>query len=80
MAVNIRKIEPTDNPQMERIIKSVFIEFKLPLSGTAYEDVETTQMFEAYQNKGDIYYVIGSFLKLISYSLILINLLRVLKK
>ena len=58
MSVIIRKINPKDNPHIERIIKSVFIEFKLPLSGTAYEDVETTQMFESYQQNGNVYYVI----------------------
>lgn len=58
MNATIREIKANDNHYVEKIIKSTFIEFKLPLKGTAYEDIETTQMFESYQNNGDIYFVI----------------------
>lgn len=55
---NIREIERSDNHAIETIIKNIFPEFGLPLVGTAYEDLETTQMFESYQGAREIYYVI----------------------
>ena len=54
----IREIKQEDNAQIEKIIKDCFHEFKIPLKGTAYEDVETTRMFESYQKPNEVYYVI----------------------
>lgn len=54
----IREIKPEDNVQIEQIIRACFHEFKIPLKGTAYSDPETSNMFEAYQNNNDIYYVV----------------------
>ncbi len=54
----IRKIEPTDNQQIEQVIRACFHEFKIPLEGTAYSDKETPQMYESYQNDNDVYFVI----------------------
>lgn len=54
----IREIKKSDNPQMEQVIKDCFPEFGIPLTGTAYEDVETTKMFESYQNNNEVYFVI----------------------
>lgn len=56
----IREIELKDNPQMEQVIKQTFKDFGLPLVGTAYEDFETTQMFQSYQKERERYYVIES--------------------
>ena len=56
--MKIRKIKPQDNSTIEKIIKSVFIEFDLDKVGTAYEDVETTMMYESYQGKKEIYYIL----------------------
>jgi len=56
--MHIRKIQPADNTSIEKIIKSVFIEFELAKVGTAYEDIETTRMFESYQGKKEVYFVI----------------------
>ena len=56
--MKIRKIKPDDNPIIEKIIKSVFIEFGLAKIGTAYEDVETTMMYESYQGEKEVYFVI----------------------
>lgn len=58
MSVSIRKIEPADNPIIQEVIKSVFLEFKLPLTGTAYADMETNNMYESYQQKGSVYYIL----------------------
>ena len=54
----IRKIKPEDNPVIERIIKDIFPEFNMPMVGTAYEDKETPQMFESFQNDSEVYFVI----------------------
>ncbi|MCL5128502.1 GNAT family N-acetyltransferase [Algibacter sp. L4_22] len=54
----IREIRCEDNPEMEQVIRGCFHEFKIPLEGTAYTDPETKQLFEAYQNENDAYFVI----------------------
>ena len=54
----IRKIYPSDNAILEQIIKSVFIEFGLPKVGTAYEDIETKNLYQSYQNEREVYYVL----------------------
>ncbi|MGB1307646.1 MAG: GNAT family N-acetyltransferase [Oceanihabitans sp.] len=54
----IREIEQKDNAQIEAAIRGCFPEFEIPLEGTAYEDPETSRMFESYQNDNDIYFVI----------------------
>lgn len=56
----IREIQPQDNQQIEQIIRDCFHEFKIPLEGTAYSDIETTRMFESYQNSNEVYYVIDA--------------------
>jgi putative acetyltransferase len=54
----IREIQPQDNEQIEQIIRACFHEFKIPLEGTAYSDIETTKMFESYQKDNEVYFVI----------------------
>ncbi|WP_299550217.1 GNAT family N-acetyltransferase [Seonamhaeicola sp.] len=54
----IREIQPQDNAQIEQVIRGCFHEFKIPLTGTAYEDEETPRMYESYRNDDDIYFVI----------------------
>jgi putative acetyltransferase len=56
----IREIQPQDNAQIEQVIRACFHEFKIPLEGTAYADIETTKMFESYQNENDVYFVIDA--------------------
>jgi len=54
----IRKIKPSDNSKIAQIIKSTILEFNLPMTGTAYEDNETENMFQSYQGKKEIYFVL----------------------
>lgn len=54
----IREIQPQDNTQIEQVIRAAFPEFSIPLKGTAYEDIETTQMYESYQGEREVYYVL----------------------
>ena len=54
----IRKIKPSDNSKIEQIIKSTILEFNLPMTGTAYEDHETENMFQSYQENNEIYFIL----------------------
>lgn len=54
----IRKIKPSDNLAIEQIIKSSLVEFGLPMVGTAYEDIETSTMYESYQGNREVYFVL----------------------
>ena len=54
----IRDILPKDNLALEEIIRACFIEFKLPLVGTAYEDEETTKMYQSYQGENEGYLIL----------------------
>ena len=42
------------------MIRDVFVELKLPLVGTAYQDDETESMYQSYQNSREKYFVIES--------------------
>ena len=57
LGVRIRKIVKDDDLQIESIIRSVFHELNIPLIGTAYEDPETSSMYEAYSMPRSIYFV-----------------------
>tara|TARA_R110002167_G_scaffold78883_6_gene217985 strand:+ start:1941 stop:2432 length:492 start_codon:yes stop_codon:yes gene_type:complete len=54
----IREIQPKDNANTELVIRACFHEFKIPLVGTAYEDSQTPNMYESYQNDNEVYYVV----------------------
>lgn len=56
--VTIREIKPEDNAAIEAVIRGCFHEFKLPLEGTAYADIETPKMFESYLGSKAVYYVV----------------------
>lgn len=58
--IKIREIQAADNSQLEAVIRACFHEFKIPLVGTAYEDNETPNMFESYQNSNEVYFVIDA--------------------
>jgi len=54
----IREIRSEDNSAIKRVIKNIFPEFNMPMVGTAYEDEETANMFEFYQEEKEVYFVI----------------------
>jgi putative acetyltransferase len=56
----IREIRADDNLQTEAVIKACFLDFKLPLTGTAYEDAETPFMYEAYREEKSVYFVVAN--------------------
>lgn len=56
--MQIREITKEDNLQVESVIRSAFLELNIPLKGTAYEDPETSSMFEAYNSERSVYFVV----------------------
>jgi len=54
----IREIKPSDNKEIEEIVKSVILEMGAPKIGTAYEDVALKDMYSTYQKNKAIYFVI----------------------
>lgn len=53
-----RKIKKQYNPQIESINRLVFFELNIPLQGTAFENPETSKIYEAYSGPRSIYYVL----------------------
>ena len=64
-SINIRKIQPEDNESIEKIIRNCFYELNIPLTGTAYEDDDIKNMYEAYQDERDVYYVVANSNKIL---------------
>lgn len=54
----IRPIEPSDNPALAQVIRSVLTELGVPKIGTAFADPELDAMTSAYQKPRSIYYVV----------------------
>jgi len=54
----IRLIQPKDNLQIARIIRSVLEDFNVPKVGTAYADASLDCMYETYQKPRSAYYVL----------------------
>jgi len=54
----IRPIRKSDNESVKSIIRATFEEFGVAGPNTAYDDFDTFHMFEAYQQKNSVYYVI----------------------
>lgn len=54
----IREIQSKDNAQIAKIIRGVLIEFGVPKVGTAYEDKATDEMFQNFQKKTSVYYIV----------------------
>lgn len=54
----IRQICKKDNLSLSEVIRKVLIEIGVPKKGTAFSDLEVDSMFEAYNKKRSIYYVV----------------------
>jgi putative acetyltransferase len=55
--VQIRTIEPADNPALAIIIRNTLTEFGANHPGTVYYDSSTDALYELFQTPGSIYYV-----------------------
>ena len=54
---SIRKIEPTDNEALAKIIRDALTEFKANKPGTVYFDDSTDHLYELFQQEKGIYHV-----------------------
>lgn len=55
--MQIRTIEPADNPALAIIIRNTLAEFGANHPGTVYYDSSTDALYELFQTPGSIYYV-----------------------
>ncbi len=58
--MQIRLIQPEDNPFVAQLIREVLIEHNVPKVGTAYADVSLDFMYQAYNEPASAYFVIIS--------------------
>jgi putative acetyltransferase len=56
-SISIRKIEPTDNVALAKIIRDALTEFKANKPGTVYFDDSTDHLYELFQQEKGIYNV-----------------------
>ena len=56
--LQIRCIQPGDDPEMGQLIRSVLLEFNVPKVGTAYADPSLDAMYQFYQSPKSRYYVL----------------------
>jgi putative acetyltransferase len=55
--INIRKIQPSDNPHLALIIRNALAEFGANKPGTVFYDDTTDHLYELFQHPGSIYFV-----------------------
>lgn len=56
--MTIREIQKKDNLGLAALIRAVFDEFNVPKTGTVYDDPETDHLFEAFENKNAVLFVV----------------------
>ena len=54
----IRAIRKADNPSLARVIRKVLVDLGAPKVGTALADTSLDSMFETYQGKRRVYFVV----------------------
>lgn len=54
----IRLIQPEDNQQLAKVVRSVILEMGAPKTGTAYEDKATDSMYKNYKKEKSAYFVL----------------------
>jgi putative acetyltransferase len=54
----IRRIQKKDNPHIANVIRKVLLDLGVPKVGTAYADKALDCMFETYQKKRTVYFVV----------------------
>lgn len=55
--VIIRKIKPSDNADLAKMIRDVFIEFDAPKQGTVYSDPTTDNLYELFKKEKSVLWV-----------------------
>ncbi|MEO9893043.1 GNAT family N-acetyltransferase [Aurantibacter sp.] len=56
--MTIRKLLPTDNESLAKIIKAIFVEFNAPKIGTVYSDPTTNDLYKLFEHEKSILWVI----------------------
>ncbi|MET4081621.1 putative acetyltransferase [Pedobacter sp. UYP30] len=57
MAILIRKIEKKDNEAIAKLIRAVFVEFKIDKPGTVYTDPTTDSLFELFEKDQSVFWL-----------------------
>lgn len=57
MDIQVRTIEPGDNPFLATIVKETLAEFGANHPGTVYFDPSTDELYEVFRKQGSIYFV-----------------------
>jgi len=58
MNIEYRKIQPTDNWALANVIRTVLTQQGNNVDGTVFTDSATDRMFDGYQTKDSVYYVV----------------------
>lgn len=56
-SINLRKLQPSDNPHLATIIRNTLTEFGVNNPGTVFYDDTTDHLYELFQEPGSMYYV-----------------------
>lgn len=59
-SINIRPIQPKDNPGIAKIIRDTLAEFGANHPGTVYYDASTDHLYELFQIAGSAYFIAES--------------------
>lgn len=57
MSIQIRAIEPKDNPVIAELIRVIFREYKIDKPGTVYTDPTTDALYELFEKDGSTYWL-----------------------
>ncbi|MBC7418136.1 MAG: GNAT family N-acetyltransferase [Pedobacter sp.] len=57
MAIVIRKIEKKDNEAIAKLIREIFVEFKIDKPGTVYTDPTTDALFELFEKNQSVFWL-----------------------
>ncbi len=63
--INIRKIEQSDNKDLAKIIREVFIEYGAPKKGTVYSDPTTDELSELFKTDRSALFIVEKDKKLL---------------
>lgn len=55
--IKIRVIQPSDNPKVARMIRSVFEEYKAKQIGTVYSDPTTDNLHTLFQQNNSVFFI-----------------------
>lgn len=65
MKLTVREIQTSDNAEIARVIRQVFVSDDLPKTGTAFADANLDSLFEVYNKPNAIYFVVENQTKIV---------------